>query len=144
MRALLPVVLVVLGACGDQVAQSGAAAGPASERQIAARAASPALLPSIAYVVSPGLTATDVPVFVRRSGTTAAVRIGDGVVVRGVSPDVLLVERRDGHAVAFDLRDGARPFSDRTPRGGHVYGALAISNDLYQFTYDELVVIDER
>jgi hypothetical protein len=144
MRAVLLGALVVLGACGDRAAQTGAPAGRASEPQIAARAASPALVPSIAYVVSPGITATDVPVFVRRSGATAAVRIGDGLVVRGVSPDVLLVERRDGHAVAFDLRDGARPFSDRTPRGGHVYGALAIGKDLYQFTYDELVSIDDR
>jgi hypothetical protein len=150
MRPFLLVTLVLLSACGDRAAQSGAAAGRASESQTSAwkqagtRAASPALVPSMAYVVSPGASATDVPVFVRRPGATADFRIGEGTVVRGLSPDVLLVQRKDGHALAFRLSDGARPFSDRTPRGGHVYGAVAIGDSLYEFTYDELVLVDER
>jgi hypothetical protein len=144
MRALLLGALVVLGACGDRAAQTGAPAGGVSGPQIAARAASPALVPSIAYVVSPGTTVTDVPVLIRRSGATAAVRIADGMVVKGVSPDVLLVQRKDGHRLAFRLSDGARQFSDRTPRGGHVAGALTIGDSLYEFTYDELVLVDDR
>jgi hypothetical protein len=144
MRPLLLAVLVVLSACGDHASQSGAAAGQASDPHLAARAASPALLPGIAYVVSPGTTATDVPVLLRRSGATADVRIADGMVVKGVSPDVLLVQRKDGHRLAFRLSDGARQFSDRTPRGGHVAGALAIGDSVYEFNYDELVVVDDR
>lgn len=144
MRSLLMAAVIVLSACGGHVARSVAAAGGTTAPVSTARAASPALVPSIAYVVSAGITAIDRPVFLRRSGSAGDVRIGDGIVVRGVSPDVLLVGRRDGNTLAFRLSDGARPFSDRTPRGGQVYGALAIGDTLYEYTYDELVAIDAR
>jgi hypothetical protein len=142
VRPLLLVALMVLSACGDPAAQSGAAAMGTYAPVTEVRAAQPAIVPTIAYVVSPGVSTSDVPVFVRRPGATEF-RIADGVMVRGFAPDVLLVERKDGHASAFRVNDGTI-FSERTPRGGHAAGALTLGGNLYQFSYDELVVIDEH
>ena len=141
MRLLLLVTLVVLSACGESAQSRAAAAGTYLPDQ-AVRTAPPIVAPTIAYVVSPGTRTTDAPVFLRRSGATD-VRIADGMVVRGFAPDVLLVQRNDGRAMAFRARDGAM-FSERSPRGGHVRGAIAIGGKLYEFSYDELVVVDQQ
>lgn len=142
VRPLLLVALMVLCACGDPAARSGAAAMGTYAPVAEVRAAQPAIVPTIAYVVSPGVGTSDVPVFIRRPGATD-VRIADGVVVRGFAPDVLLVERKDGHASALRVNDGAT-FGERRPRGGHAAGALTLGGNLYEFSYDELVVIDAQ
>src|SRR5687768_9765966 len=84
MRPLLMAAVTVLSACGDHAGQSSAAAGGALATPTAALAARPAIVPTIAYQVSSGTITSDVPVFLRRPGAAGDLRVGDGVMVRGI------------------------------------------------------------
>ena len=114
---------------------SGAAGSLTSARAI--------IVPTMSYVVSPDTRTDDAPIYLRRPGTNEDIHIADGMVVRGVSPDVLLVVRGDGHALAYRVRERASLFSDRALRSGQTE-AFVVGNALYEYSYDELVAIDAR
>jgi hypothetical protein len=139
LHALL-LTLISLVACGGPL--TGVGGSPAGSSTPGPKAP-PVILPTIAYAVTPDTTTQDVPILIRKGGATDAIQLGDGIVLTGVSPDVLLVQHKDGHVVAFRLGDRPAPFSDRRPRSGRADG-LVIGSILYEFSYDELVAIDER
>lgn len=138
----LLVAAVGLGARGERAAGSpppGGNSGVAGSLT----SALPVIVPTMSYVVSPDIRTDDAPVYLRRAGTNEDTRIADGIVARGASPDVLIVVRKDGHALAFRVRESATLFSDRAVRGGQT-DAFVIGNTLYEYSYGELVAIDER
>jgi hypothetical protein len=142
-RPFLLMTILVAAACAGHPGSAAEAVG-SPLASIAPHPSSPPLIvPTIAYVVPPDTTTRDVPIFIRTSGTNAAIHLSDGIVATGAPPDVLLVRRKDGHVIAFHLRGGAAQFSDRAPRGGRA-DALVVGSTVYEFSSDELVAIDAQ
>jgi hypothetical protein len=147
LLALAAAVALLIAGVGLSWGTERVAVPPPSSSEGAAVAASPVsrqvIVPTIAYVVSPDVAADNAPVYLRVPGTGGDTHVADGLVVRGVAPDVLLVVRKDGRALGLRVGERATLFSDRALRGAHTE-SLVVGNTFYEWSADELVAIDQR